>query len=57
MKRKYIKYKYTYTQTHVHIIHMCTHMYTYTHIYIYKEGTQEVRSKCTRERPCQSVLP
>ena len=23
----------------------------------YREGAQEVRSKCTRERPCQSVLP
>ena len=23
----------------------------------YRKGAQEVRSKCTRGRPCQSVLP
>ena len=50
MKRKYIKYIYTHK-----------FKYIYIYIYSYREGTQEVAqevgSKCTRGRPCQSVLP
>ena len=61
MKRKYIKYIiYIYTHEHTHInTHTHTYIYIYIYIYIYsyREGTQEVRSKCTSGRPRQSVFP